>query len=456
MRVSLWPILVPPAAVVAGAVTVAVWLGRTAGTETPLRLPAPEAVSTAAAAAPGNPGARAAGPGHPSTYDGSWPQFLNSDRGNVARQTRLASWDFAPPRTLWELPVGEGHAGPAVHRGRVYLVDYDPKRQEDAIRCLSLDDGREIWRYAYSVRIKRNHGISRTVPAVTDRFLVAIGPMGHVHCLNADTGDPVWKKDLVRDFGTVVPAWYAGQCPLIDGDRVILAPGGDPLMMAVDLATGEVLWRTPNPGGWGMTHSSISPVFEGTRRQYVYCATQGVAGVAAADGRLLWTKPDWKIALANVPTPLPLGGGRVLLSGGYNSGCAMVRLSPEAGPPEELFRLKASVFGADQATPVYYDGHIYGIIPGGELACMTAEGRRLWTSGAARFGLGPLILTDGHILALNDQTGVLVMAEAKPGAYVECGRMKVLQGHDAWGPMALAGRRLLLRDLTTLKCLELP
>jgi len=183
----------------------------------------------------------------------------------------------------------------------------------------------------------------------------------------------------------------------------------------------------------------------------------GVAGVSAEDGTLLWKKKDWKIAIANVPTPLVIGDGRVFLSGGYDAGAAMIRLPAGSGEPEELFRLPSSVFGSDQQTPVLHRGFIYGIIPGGELACLDLTGRRRWTSGVAnRFGLGPLLLVDDLILVLNDQNGTLVMADASPDGYRERGRFKVLDGHDAWAPMALVGHRLLLRDSRTLVCLELP
>ena len=82
--------------------------------------------------------------------------------------------------------------------------------------------------------VKRNHGMSRTVPAVTDKLVVAMGPKCHVVCLDAVTGELRWGLDLVRQYGATVPPWYAGQCPLIDNGAVILAPGGkDALLLAV-------------------------------------------------------------------------------------------------------------------------------------------------------------------------------------------------------------------------------
>ena len=70
------------------------------------------------------------------------------------------------------------------------------------------------------------------------------------------SGKARWLIDLVLDHGATVPPWYAGQCPLIDAttDRLIVAPGGKALLMAIDYHTGKVVWESPNPHGWTMTH----------------------------------------------------------------------------------------------------------------------------------------------------------------------------------------------------------
>ena len=458
--------LMPLAAATLGACVIAAWLTGTEVGHVPLRVPRETIVMPPQDEGPPeaerNTGSTIPGEGTPSALGGSWPQFRGADRTNVVSDgIELArSWPQGGLRVLWSLEAGEGHAGAAIGNGCVYMMDYDRDLQEevheDVIRCLSFDDGAELWRYTYYVKVKRNHGMSRTVPAVTTDYVVSLGPKCHVVCLDARTGQRIWKKDLVRDHGTKVPPWYAGQCPLIDGDSVILAPGGDPLMMAVELATGDVLWQTPNPGGWGMTHSSVVPVdFQGLR-QYVYCATGGVVGVSADDGRLLWKRTDWRITLANIPTPVVVGGGRVFLSGGYNSGCAMLELDSPT-QTKMLWRLGPKVFGTDQQTPILYEDYIYGVIPSGELACLDLNGRRLWTSGAAnRFGLGPYLLADGLLFVLSDQDGTLHMVEATPNGYNELAAARVLDGHDAWAPIAMADGRMILRDLTRVVCLELP
>ncbi|RPJ24608.1 MAG: polyvinylalcohol dehydrogenase, partial [Planctomycetaceae bacterium] len=388
-----------------------------------------------------------------------WPQFRGPARDGISRETcNLArTWQAAEPRELWGLDVGEGYAGAAVFNGRVYLMDYDREKKMDALRCLSLDTGQEHWRFSYPVSVKRNHGMYRTVPAVTDKLVVAMGPKCHVVCLDSTSGDLRWGVDLVRQHGATVPPWYAGQCPLMDGAAVILAPGGkNSLLIALEAETGKVIWQTPNPRGWKMTHSSIMPMEFAGERMYVYCADKGVVGVSATNGAILWQTTDWKISIANVPSPLVLEGGRVFLSGGYNAGSAMLQLKKEGSQftAQPLFRLQPEIFGATQHTPILYEDHIYGVRPDGRFACLTLEGKTVWASASGQqFGLGPFLVSQGLIYAVND-SGLLRLIEATPEKYKLLGQSQVLKGRESWGPLALAGGRLLARDLTRLVCLE--
>lgn len=427
-----------------------------------LRVPGSDEQPEASDANRGNPvlqGTTTRGSGRPAEYPGAWPQFRGSDRSGAAQDSVALAQDWPPsgPRRLWSVSVGEGYAGPVIEHGRVFLMDYDRDAQRDALRCLSLADGAEIWRFSYGVSVKRNHGMSRTVPALSSNRVVALGPKCHVACVDAASGELQWGLDLAADYGATVPPWYAGQCPLIDDDRVILAPGGpDALLMAVSLESGEVLWKTPNPQGWKMTHSSVMPMDLGSQRTFVYCASGGVVGVAAEDGRLLWETSDWKISIATVPSPVPLSDGRVFLCGGYNAGSLMLRLNPsETGVVAETdYRLKASEFGSTQHTPIFYGGYLYGIHPDGPLVCLNLEGGTLWSSGDTSFGLGPLLIADGKVLAMDD-SGKLTLAEASPAAYRPLAQSDILHGHEAWAPLALAGSRLLLRDMEEMVCLDL-
>jgi outer membrane protein assembly factor BamB len=360
-------------------------------------------------------------------------------------------------KQIWGADVGDGYAGAAILNGRLYLMDYDVAAKHNVLRCLSTEDGSEIWEYSYPVAVKRNHGMSRTVPAVTERVVVGMGPKCHVVGLDAVSGELRWGIDLVREYGTTVPPWYAGQCPLIESNSVVLAPGGPKaLLLALEADTGKVLWQTPNLHGWKMTHSSISPMDLEGERIYVYCANNGVVGVSAKDGKLLWETTTWKISIATVPSPLILPQGRIFLSGGYNAGSVMLQIKKdqEHWQVQTLFKLEPEVFGATQHTPILFDNHIYGVRPDGRFVCLDLEGKPVWTSDSGQqFGLGPFLLADGVIFAMNDG-GLLRLIEATPNKYNLLAQAQVLKGRESWGPMALADGRLYARDLTRLVCLD--
>ena len=425
------------------------------------RLPGEDRAEGEAAAASGPAkweGKLVKGSGEPASLNGVWPRFRGPNWDGISTEaTPLAkSWPASGPKALWKIEVGEGFAGAAIWKGRVFLTDYDREGKSDALRCFSLADGREIWRYTYPSRTKRNHGMSRTIPAVTEKYTISLGPKCQVLCVDTATGEFRWELNLVREFETEVPEWYAGQCPFVDGDRLILGTGGKALVAAVDCATGKVLWKSPNPRRWKMTHSSIAPMeFQG-RRMYVYCGHGGVAAVSAADGALLWESRDWKITMANIPTPVSVGEGRVFLSGGYGGGSMMLQVKEAGGKlsVEPLFRLKPEVFGAVQQTPIFHQNHLFGVRPDGQLVCLGLDGKIVWTSTAKnKFGSAPFMIAQGMIYAMDDN-GTLTLAEAATAGYKQLARAKVLDGHDAWAPLALADGRLIARDTTQMVCLD--
>lgn len=397
--------------------------------------------------------------GKASDYPGYWPCFRGEGyEGKHQGLTLFTDYQANSPVVKWEIELGEGHAGPAVWKGRVYLLDYDREKEEDVLRCLSLESGNDIWQYRYKIKVKRNHGMSRTVPAVTEDVVVSLGPKCHVHALNPVDGSFYWSKDLIAEYGTEVPQWYAGQCPIIEDGVLYLAPAGpEVLMLALDAKTGEEIWRSPNLKKWKMTHSSILPVQIGERRVLVYPASGGVAGVDADTGEILFLNEGWSIQIATVPTPVDAGNGRVFLSGGYSAGSMMIRVFLEEGKVKQeiLWRLPAEKFGSHQHTPIYHDGILYGVDEGGLLTGIDPEnGNILWKSDAGlRFGIGPYLLWNDKMFVMNDEGHLYLFRVSGSGCELLT-EQSILPGPDSWGPMAPAGDLLLLRDLTLMKCLK--
>ena len=404
-----------------------------------------------------------------SNYKATWTNFRGADYDNIVKNSQPLknSWSGNQPEILWSVGLGEGHAGPAVYEGKVYLMDYDETKREDALRCFSLDDGKELWRRSYKVSLKRNHGMSRTVPVVTADYILTIGPRCHVMAVKRESGDFLWGLDMVKQYHTEVPLWFTGQCPMIDNNKAILAPGGSALMIAVDMATGKVLWETPNPAKLKMSHSSIIPWTLKGKKMYVYSAVGGIVGVSAEgadEGKILWQSTAWNHAVV-APAPVCFPDGKVFLTAGYGAGSMMIKVTP-SGAEYKVDVLKEyppkGGMACEQQTPVIWKGMLYGIQPKdagplrNQLICVSPNDvtKIIWTSGKeGRFGLGPYLIADNKMFVLSDD-GTLTMIKPDSKNYVQIAQKKLFDGADAWAPMALADGRLVLRDAKTMYCVN--
>lgn len=459
--------LLPVSAATVCGLLLAWWLvGSTGGTQT-RRDPGDDNVPAELQRPPGElpivqAGEPVPGPGKPASLSTRWEGFRGARGDGIAHDSPplARSWPAEGPPMLWTVELGEGYASPAVAGGCAYVLDYDEGAAADTLRCLSLDDGREVWRNSYPVAVSRNHGMSRTVPVIVGDRVITFGPRCHVACWKLDSGECEWLIDLVRDHGAIEPRWYAGQCPLVDQGRLILAPCGDSLLIAVDIETGEVIWECPNTRGWEMTHVSVVTYDHGGRRSYLYCGSGGIAAVAADDGSLLWDSTDWQTTFATCPSPLVLPDGRIFLCNGYGRTIGSMMLAVDvAGQkfvPKTEFTLTPKQFNSEHHTPILYEDHIYGVrkTAGGQMVCLDLQGAEQWNSGSVRFGHGPYLIADGLLFAMDDH-GVLTLMEAVPSEYRQLAQAEVIpQGHDAWGPMALVDGRLILRDMTRMTCID--
>ena len=401
-----------------------------------------------------------------SASGGDWPQFRGPDRNNISAETGLLrSWPSQGPKVLWKTPVCEGYAGAAIKDGRIYLNDYNDQKKEHLIRCISLADGKDIWQWSYPVEVRPNHGITRTVPAIGQKLVFSLDPKCRFHALDAKTGKIVWQKNLVQDYKATIPGWYAGQNPLIDGDRVLLATGGDALVIAFDQATGKEIWRTPNPGKELMSHSSLMPATIGGVKQYLYLTMKNLMGVAASDGQLLWSVP-FTARIVAVPSPISIGDGRVFVTSGYEAGSAMFQVEKGAAgfSARKLFSLTSTQFNSEAQTPILFQNHLFAVSSKtrGRFTCLDLDGKVVWQSpvvsgnaeASRTFDLGGFLLADGMFFILDGNTGMLRLVEASTKEYIELASAQILNGEDVWGPMALSDGKLIIRDMSQMVCLQ--
>ncbi|MBN1925260.1 MAG: PQQ-binding-like beta-propeller repeat protein [Prolixibacteraceae bacterium] len=402
---------------------------------------------------------------------GTWPRFRGADFDNIHKTVTGLIDDFSGNtlQILWSHELGEGHAGAAIFEGLVYLMDYNEEIRADMLHCYNLETGEELWRRWYKVAVKRNHGMSRTVPAVTDDFILTIGPRCHVMCVERETGDFLWGIDIEKEYESEVPLWYTGQCPLIDNGKAIIATGGKALLIAVDCKTGEKLWEVQNPDNWKMSHSSVIPYIFGGKKMYVYCAIGGLVAVSAEgndEGKVLWKAPEWNTNVI-APSPVCMPDGKIFLTAGYGAGSMVLQLQESNGNfnTTVLQQYKPNEgLACEQQTPIFWNGHLFGIMPkdGGayrnQFVCVNPDDCTsiLWASDKdQRFGMGPFILADGKFYLLNDD-GTLHIIKTSTSGYIHLDNKVIIEdGHDAWAPLALADGYMVLRDADKVVCINI-
>ncbi|MCL2246389.1 MAG: PQQ-like beta-propeller repeat protein [Lentimicrobiaceae bacterium] len=402
-----------------------------------------------------------------SSLKGAWNCFRGCDYKNRVRTD--ATYNFSSNFSVqWKVETGEGYAAPIIYNGLVYLLDYDENLKSDALRCFSLESGVELWRRWYRAPMKRNHGFSRTAPAVTEKYVITIGPTGYVMCCNPITGNLLWTLDMAKQFDTEVPHWYSGQCPRIEDNQLILAPAGkETLMVGIDCETGEIAWQTPNSIAFKMSHSSVMPMTLQGKRTYVYAGIGGVCGVSAetADkGKLLWSVDTWNPSVV-APSPLQISSGEIVLTAGYGAGGALLQVKQNDGKWLATIadRYKPNEgLSSEQQTPILYEQMVITIPPkdGGEIrgklvAYSPANLRTpIWKSAAdERFGLGPYFVIDNHLFALKEDGELYIYLLQQRGMKL-VKKQRIMNGQDAWAPMTFANGYLLVRDNYWVYCMK--
>lgn len=415
-----------------------------------------------------------------------WPQFLGPERNSTSPQTGiLRSWPETGPQILWTTHVGIGYGGPVVKDGKVYLLDRVDSIG-DNMRCFELASGKELWNCMIASPGTFPFPGSRSVPAADQNFVYGCGAIGDLFCVDINTHKLVWQKNIWTSYGgDELPIWAISQCPLIYGDLLIVSSHAPKAgVVAYHKRTGEVVWSTPNLGNETYVSPSLAKISDEDHVVMVTSSTnpfrnQGaektsgkVIGIEPLTGKILWEYNNWDCHIS-VASPLDAGENKLLVVGGYELGCAMIRVdkNPDGSfSVTELF--KHNEFGDQTKPPVYIGGHFYAQFETNRtrdgLVCMDGEGRVKWkTKRDPDFNKGSMILADGLLLA-TDGSNTLYLIEPDTTAYKQLASFEIMKqgGVDTsnnmtnfggptqnWAPIALADGKLLIRDQSRMMCL---
>jgi outer membrane protein assembly factor BamB len=404
-----------------------------------------------------------------SVFAADWPSIYGP-AGNSSSDQKglLRTWPEAGPKVLWTAPMGPGFGGPAVSDGKVYLLDRD-EEVGDKLRVFDLASGKELWSFAYDAPGKFMFAGSRTTPTVDGEHVYTSGALGDLYALNTRTQKPVWHKNIWKDFGGGdLPRWAIVQNPLIYGNLLIVAPQTSQAgVVAYDKLTGELKWKSaPLSGNTGYVSPSIAKV-GGEAHLVMVMASVGrgrnakdgsVNGLDPRSGKVLWSYTGWQCPIP-VPQAVDAGGGRLLITGGYSAGTAMIKVEKKADGSYGVTELyKNPDFGSHTHPPILLGDHFYSHYTINErsdgLVAMSMDGQVKWkTDQQPPFVRGGSILAEGLLLTTDGDTK-LYLVEPNPSSFKPLASAVVLEKGDNWAPLALVDGKLLVRGQKELKCLQ--
>jgi outer membrane protein assembly factor BamB len=393
-----------------------------------------------------------------AAFAADWPQWRGPDRTGLSKETGLLkSWPASGPTLAWKATgIGEGHATPSVAGGRVYGLGL--RGDDEVVWALDAKTGKETWstKIAAGTVLEARQGGngSRGTPTVDGDRLYVEGVSGDVVCLERATGKQAWAKNLVKDFGGRVPSWGYSESPLVDGNKVIVTPGGSAAtIVALNKATGDVIWKSQVPQGNGVAYSSCIAADVDGQRQYIQFLAGTLAGVAAADGKPLWhfDSPANRQGI-NCSTPI-YKDGYVFAASSYGNGGALAKLTTSNGTTnaEQVYFTKQ--MKNHHGGMVLVGDYLYGFDER-ELTCLEFKtGKVMWADRSV--GKGSVAYADGNVIA-RSENGPVALVEATSTGYVEKGRFEQPDRSRApsWPYPIIADGKLYLRDQDNLFCYD--
>ncbi len=385
-----------------------------------------------------------------------WPQWRGPQRTGISTETGLLKdWPKAGPTLLWQLnDLGDGYGTPAVAGGRVYLIS-NRGMEEEFVLALSTKDGKTLWTTRLGNVGNPNqqppYPMARSTPTIEGDFLYAFSSDGDVVCLRRSDGKMVWQKNVRREFGGVPGTWAYAESPLIDGEVLVVTPGGsEATLLALNKKSGAVIWKSAVPGGDRAAYSSVIVIEAAGRKQYVQFLDKGLIGVDAKNGQFLWRYTQTSGGPANIATPV--ARGQYVYSTNsrrFGGGLVQLNASGEGIAAEQVYfeRDVPNTLGGQ----VLLGDTLYGTNQEGPVAAEFLTGKILWRDK----GLGPgsVFYADGR-LYFHGENGDVLLVEATPNTYVEKGRFtpagppKRKDARErAWSYPVVADGRLYIRDL---------
>jgi len=377
-----------------------------------------------------------------------WPQWRGQNRDGMSRETGLLkTWPRTGPPVVWSAAdLGAGFGSVSVRGDRVFVQG--ARNRQSIVFSLNRTDGKVVWSRALGSAGENDRGSGpRGTPTTDGDRVYALSENGDLACLRLQDGTVVWQRNILKDFRGSNPNWLISESPLVDGNLVVVSPGGRGAgIVALDKMTGKTVWQSAELSDEASYSSAVVADVQGVRTIMALTSEAGV-GVRAADGKLLWRYREAANRTANAATPL-YSDGRVFYTSDYGTGGALLALKAagnEVRANEVYFTREMQ---NHHGGVVLVNGYLYGY-NNAILTCLEfATGKMMWRDRSV--GKGAISYADGHLYILSENN-VVGLVEATSAEYREKGRFGIRdQGWPSWAHPVIAGGRLFVRNQGTL------
>lgn len=406
-----------------------------------------------------------------------WPQWRGPNRDGIWRETGITRQFSGPEVKLrWRTKIAGGYSGPTVADGRVFVTDRLTEPEEvERVHAFDWQTGQCLWTFSYPC-VYRNVTY-RTGPrasvTVHEGLAYALGTMGDLHCLDAETGTVVWKKRAGQDWEVRVPTWGVAAAPLVEGDLLIVQIGlEDGCVVALDRKTGELRWKAlPDQA----SYSAPITITQAGRRVVVCWTGERLAGLDALTGKLLWDVPfPHRRWIDGIITPVCDSSTNRLFISCFDCGSLMLHVDSNDLHVQKIWRRQGqNEINTDSlhilmGNPVIKENWIFGVDSYGQFRCLDARsGDRIWEdltlTSQLRWGTLHMVQQADVVWMFNDR-GELLITELTPQGVHVISKARLLaptRGQLSRGPgvtwshPAFAHRHVFNRNDEELVCADL-
>ena len=377
---------------------------------------------------------------------GDWPQFRGPNRDGLSTETGLLKkWPQNGPKLLWTARgCGQGYASVAVADGLIYTTGNFGGTAK--IVAFGLD-GSQQWTADSGKAWTGSYPGSRGTPAVDGGMVYAASGKGDVTCVDAKSGRKIWSHNIISKFGGRNIGWGLSESPLIDGDNLIVCPGGRTAVVALNKRSGSTVWTctgvNENPG-----YASPIVVEYGGLRQIVTMTGKSAIGVDAKSGKLLWKRAHITKYDGNIPTPV-YDNGHIFIDSGYGKGGALLKLSV-SGSRASVREVWQTPMDNHHGGVILVDGYLYGTSSRGQWQCLDFRtGRQMHAERGV--GKGSVTYADGMLYCLSEGS-TMGLAKATPDGHRVISQFRLPRGGGgkSWAHPVVAGGRLYVRHADAL------